>query len=162
MDLGKCNCLEGIYFPRFPSITSSACFGVSRSDFSCSGHILFFIMMKKIALLALPVVFLAGCSIQEVAQSAGDAAACNALKGTLTGLQTAYEAGLVDSGVLDQVDELVGDQLEALLSSGLASDLRQLSTELANTDSAQAASARIGSLTASIAERCEAVGVNVE
>jgi PBP1b-binding outer membrane lipoprotein LpoB len=119
-------------------------------------------MMKKLALIALPALFLTGCSIEEVAQTAGDAAACNALQGTLNGLQAAYEQGLVDSGVLDQVDQLVGDQLEALLSSGLASDLRALSTELANTDSAQAASARIGSLTESIAERCEAVGVNVE
>lgn len=119
-------------------------------------------MMKKIALIALPVVFLTGCSIEEVAQTAADAAACQALQGTLSGLQTAYAEGLVDSGVLDQVDQLVGEQLDALLSSGLASDLRELSTELANTDSAQAASARIASLTASIAERCEVVGVNVE
>ena len=119
-------------------------------------------MIKKLALIALPVVFLTGCSIEEVAQTAGDAAACTALRGTLNTLQSAYEQGLVDSGVLDQVDAMVGDQLDALLSTSMAADLRQLSMELANTESAQAASERIGTLTASIAERCEAVGVNVE
>lgn len=119
-------------------------------------------MLKKIALISLPVVFLAGCSIEEVAQTAGDAAACTALQGTLNTLQSAYEQGLVDSGILEQIDALVGDQLDALLSTSMAEDLRQLSSELASTDSAQAASERIGSLTESIAERCSAVGVNVE
>ncbi len=119
-------------------------------------------MLKKIALIALPALFLTGCSIEEVAQTAGDAAACTALQGTLSTLQSAYEQGLVDSGVLQQVDDMVGDQLEALLSTSMAQDLRQLSEELATTDSVQAASARIGSLTESITERCTAVGVNVE
>ena len=118
-------------------------------------------MMKKIALVALPALFLTGCSVEEIAQSAADAAACQALRGTLSGLQTAYEAGLVDSGVLQQVEALVGDQLDALLSTGLASDLRQLSDELASTNPAQSAAESIGSLTESITLRCEAVGVNV-
>ena len=119
-------------------------------------------MLKKIALIALPIAFLSGCSIEEVAQTAGDAAACTTLQGTLSTLQDAYAQGIVDSGVLQQVDDLIGNQLEALLSTSMAQDLRQLSQELAATDSAQAASERIGSLTSSIAERCSAVGVNVE
>lgn len=119
-------------------------------------------MKIKIALIAIPALFLTGCSIEEVAQNAGDAAACTALQGTLSTLQGAYEQGLVDSGVLTQIDQLVGDQLDALLSTTMAQDLRQLSEELASTDSAQAASERIGSLTSSITERCSAVGVNVE
>ena len=119
-------------------------------------------MKIKIAIIAIPALFLTGCSIEEVAQNAGDAAACTALQGTLSTLQGAYEQGLVDSGVLTQIDQLVGDQLDALLTTTMAQDLRQLSEELASTDSAQAASERIGSLTSSITERCSAVGVNVE
>lgn len=119
-------------------------------------------MLKKFSLLSLPVVFLAGCSIEDVAQTAGDAAACTALQGTLSTLQDAYAQGIVDSGVLQQVDDLIGNQLDALLSTSMAQDLRQLSQELASTDSALSASERIGSLTSSITERCSAVGVNVE
>jgi hypothetical protein len=71
-------------------------------------------MMKQLALIALPVLFLSGCAVEEIAQTAADSAACQAMKGTISGLQAAYEAGLVDSGVLEQVDEIAGDQLEAL------------------------------------------------
>lgn len=119
-------------------------------------------MLKKIALITLPVVFLTGCSIEEVAQTAADAAACQALQGTLSGLQTAYAEGLVDSGVIEQIDLLVGDQLDALVSSGLASDLRALSQELGQTSSAVDATERVTALTASINQRCEAVGIVIE
>lgn len=135
---------------------------VSLSPFSESRATFTSAMLKKIAVVAIPALFLTGCSIEEVAQTAGDAAACTALQGTLSTLQSPYEQGLVDSGVLDQIDQLVGDQLDALLSTNMAADLRQLSQELAATDSAQAASERISSLTDSIIERCSAVGVNVE
>lgn len=119
-------------------------------------------MIKKIAILALPALLLSGCSVEEIAQTAADSAACQAMRGTISGLQTAYEAGLIDSGVLAQVDELAGDQLEALLSSGLAADLRALREELGNTEPAQSAAERISALTASITSRCAEVGVNVE
>jgi PBP1b-binding outer membrane lipoprotein LpoB len=119
-------------------------------------------MMKQLALIALPVLFLSGCAVEEIAQTAADSAACQAMKGTISGLQVAYEAGLVDSGVLEQVDEIAGDQLEALLSSGLAADLRALRDELAATEPAQSAGDRIATLTDSITARCAEVGVNVE
>ena len=119
-------------------------------------------MLKKIALISMPIIFLTGCSIEEVAQTAADAAACQALQGTLSGLQTAYTEGLVDSGVIDQIDTLVGDQLEVLLSSGLANDLRDLTQVLAETQSATAASEQVNSLTDSINRRCEAVGIVIE
>jgi len=119
-------------------------------------------MIKKLALIALPVLLLSGCAVDEIAQTAADSAACQAMKGTISGLQAAYDAGLVDSGVLEQVDEIAGDQLEALLSSGLAADLRALRDELAATEPAQSASQRIAALTDSIALRCATVGVNVE
>ena len=119
-------------------------------------------MLKKIALISMPLIFLTGCSIEEVAQTAADAAACQALQGTLAGLQTAYAEGLVDSGVITQLDALVGDQLDALLSTGLADDLRALTQALGETQSASAASEQVHSLTSSINERCEAVGIVIE
>lgn len=119
-------------------------------------------MLKKIAVIGLPVVFLTGCSVEEIAQNATDAAACTALQSTLSGLSEAYQAGLVDSGVIAQVDALVGDQLDALLSTGLAEDLALLSDTLATSNSGEAALASVDTLTASIAERCSAVGVNIE
>ena len=119
-------------------------------------------MLKKIAVIALPVVLLTGCSVEEIAQNATDAAACTALQSTLAGLSEAYQAGLVDSGVIAQVDALVGDQVEALLSSGLAQDLTDLTPALAASNSGEAALASVDTLTASIAERCRAVGVNIE
>lgn len=119
-------------------------------------------MLKKIALISMPLIFLSGCSIEEVAQTAADAAACQALQGTLAGLQTAYAEGLVDSGVITQLDALVGDQLDALLSTGLADDLRALTQALGETQSASAASEQVNSLTSSINERCEAVGIVIE
>ena len=119
-------------------------------------------MLKKIALISMPLIFLTGCSIEEVTQTAADAAACQALQGTLSGLQTAYTEGLVDSGVIDQIDTLVGDQLEVLLSSGLANDLRDLTQVLGETQSATAASEQVNSLTDSINRRCEAVGIVIE
>lgn len=119
-------------------------------------------MLKQLALIALPVLFLSGCAVEEIAQTAADSAACQAMKGTISGLQAAYEAGLVDSGVLSQVDEIAGDQLEALLSSGLAADLRALRDQLASTAPAQSVSDQIAMLTDSISARCATVGVNVE
>jgi hypothetical protein len=135
---------------------------MSRRVFSILEHILLSAMLKKLALMSMPLLLLTGCSLEEVAQTAGDATACTALQGTLSTLQDAYAQGIVDSGVLQQVDDLIGNQLDALLSTSMVQDLRQLSQELSATDSAQAASERIGSLTSSITERCSAVGVNVE
>jgi hypothetical protein len=119
-------------------------------------------MMKQLALIALPVMFLTGCAVEEIAQTAADSAACQAMKGTISGLQSAYEAGLIDSGVLARVDEIAGDQLEALLSSGMAADLRALRDQLGATEPAQETGERIAELTESISSRCAEVGVNVE
>ena len=70
--------------------------------------------MKFLVILStatLAVAPLAGCSIQEVATTAADAAACKALSSTLDGISTAYSEGLIDSGVLQQVDDMVGQQV---------------------------------------------------
>ena len=85
--------------------------------------------MKKLTLtilVGIGVLGLAGCSIQEVASTAADAAACKALSSTLSGISGAYEQGLVDSGVVAQIDSIVGDQVDFLLSTELAADLVNL------------------------------------
>lgn len=119
--------------------------------------------MRSLSLLVAPVllVSLSGCSVEEVAQTAADAAACTALTSTLDGLSQAYQAGLVDSGVIAQIDLLVGEQARALLSSGLADDLTLLGSTLSETQSAQDAEQQIAALTASISERCASVGVTI-
>lgn len=119
--------------------------------------------MKIFSIAITPVLLLslAGCSVEDIAQSAADAAACTALTSTLAGLSDAYNAGLVDSGVIASVDALVGEQARALLSSGLAQDLVSLGDALGQTESAQSTQEQIESLTASITERCEAVGVTI-
>ena len=119
--------------------------------------------MRSITLIMAPVllVSLAGCSVEEVAQTAADAAACTALTSTLNGLSQAYQSGLVDSGVIAQLDSMLGEQARALLSSGLAEDLSLLGDTLSSTQSAQDAELQISELTASISERCANVGVTI-
>jgi len=120
-------------------------------------------LMRSLSLVMAPVllVSLAGCSVEEVAQTAADAAACTALTSTLNGLSDAYQAGLVDSGVIAQIDSMVGEQARELLSTGLAEDLALLGDTLSTTQSAQDAEQQIADLTASISERCSSVGVTI-
>lgn len=110
---------------------------------------------------AIVTLSLAGCSFEEVAATAADAAACSALSSTLSGISEAYQQGLVDSGVLAQVDELVGEQFDALLSTGFAADLRGLADALAESETAAGAQQRVDGFLASINERCSGVGVNL-
>ena len=119
--------------------------------------------MKLLPLAVAPVLLLSltGCSVEQVAQVAADAAACTALTSTLDGLTQAYQSGLVDSGVIAQIDSLVGEQARALLSTGLADDITALATTLGETDTAQGAETKVADLTASITERCRAVGVTI-
>jgi hypothetical protein len=104
---------------------------------------------------------LTACSIEEVASTAADAAACTALSSTLAGLTDAYQSGLVDSGVITQIDKLIGNQIDSVLSTGLADDLRNLTTALGETQSAQGAQQRVDELTASINSRCQSVGIEI-
>ena len=117
--------------------------------------------MKKLALLAL-VLPLTACSPVEVAATAADAAACKALTSTLDGLSDAYQKGLVDSGVLERVDELVGDQLDTLLSSELAGDLGELTAALGESETAEGAQQRLDETISSITQRCAKVGVRLD
>lgn len=117
--------------------------------------------MRAISFLVAPALLLSlsGCSVEEIAQTAADAAACTALTSTLDGLSQAYQSGLVDSGVIAQLDSMVGEEARALLSTGLAEDLTMLGSVLSETQSAQDAEQQISELTASITERCSGVGV---
>jgi hypothetical protein len=119
--------------------------------------------MKKLSiavLLGLGVIGIAGCSIQEVASSAADAAACKALSSTLSGISGAYEKGLVDSGVIEQIDSIVGEQVDFLLSTELAADLGELAKQLSQSSPAQETSDKVAELTASIAEKCSGYGID--
>ena len=120
--------------------------------------------MKKLTLTVLvgiSVFGLAGCSIQEVASTAADAAACKALSSTLSGISGAYEQGLVDSGVVEQIDSIVGDQVDFLLSTELAADLGELAKQLSQSSTAQGTSNKVAELTASISEKCSGYGIDI-
>ena len=105
---------------------------------------------------------LAGCSVNAVVQSGADAAACTALEGPLETVSKAYRDGLVDSGVLERIDELVGDQVDLLLSTEFAAEIGELGDALAQSDGAQDAQARIDSALGAITQRCEGVGVTLD
>lgn len=114
--------------------------------------------ITSIALMTLP---LSACSFEDVAATAADAAACTALSSTIQGLSDAYQSGIVDSGVIAQIDKLIGNQIDSVLSSGLADDLRNLTSALGETQSAQGAQQRVDDLLESVQSRCSAVGIDV-
>ena len=135
---------------------------MAKSNFKESQ--ILFDSMKKLTLTVLvgiSVFGLAGCSIQEVASTAADAAACKALSSTLSGISGAYEQGLVDSGVVAQIDSIVGDQVDFLLSTELAADLSELVKQLGQSSPAQGTSDRISKLTDSISEKCSSYGIDI-
>jgi len=111
--------------------------------------------------ITLSSLYLTSCSIEEVASTAADAAACTALTSTISGLSDAYQSGLVDSGVITQIDKLVGNQINSVISSGLADDLRGLTKALAETETAQGAQQRVDDLLSSVTQRCLSVGIDL-
>lgn len=108
------------------------------------------------------LVALTGCGVGDLAKKATDAAACTALSSTIGGITTAYQSGLVDSGLSSQIDSLVGDQARSLLSTGLAEDIGLLIDALGQSQTAQGSQENIESITASITKRCSSVGVTIE
>jgi len=107
--------------------------------------------------LAVP---LTGCGVTDLAKKAADATACKALSSTIKKLTDSYQSGVVDSGLITQIDSLIGDQARALLSDGLAQDLKSLTTALKNNNSATSADTEIQSLADSISKRCSDAGVS--
>ncbi len=118
-------------------------------------------MKMPIAIVLLPLVStLTGCGVTDLAKQAADATACKALDSTITTITNSYQSGVIDSGLITQIDNLVGDQARALLSTGLAKDLKSLTEALQDTNSAASAESQLKEITDSIAQRCSDAGVS--
>jgi len=112
-----------------------------------------------IAVLALSAT-LTGCGVTDLAKQAADATACKALESTIKTITDSYQSGVIDSGLITQIDALIGDQARALLSTGLAEDLKSLTAALQDTNSATSAQSEIQAITDSITQRCNDAGVS--
>jgi hypothetical protein len=118
-------------------------------------------MRIRAALVALVLAtVLTGCGVADLAKQAADATACKALDSTIKTITDSYQSGVIDSGLITQIDALIGDQARALLSTGLAEDLKSLTTALQDTNSATSAQTEIQSITDSISKRCADAGVS--
>ena len=122
--------------------------------------------MKIRALTVAPILAftLTGCGVADIAQNAAqvaaDATACKALDSTIKSITTVYESGLIDSGLISQIDNLVGEQARALLSKGLAQDITLLTETLGKTQTAEGSRDAVRDITDSISKRCSEAGVN--
>ena len=118
-------------------------------------------MKIRFGLLAMGLVLsVSGCGVTDLAKQAADATACKALDSTIATITSTYQSGIIDTGLITQVDNLIGDQARALLSTGLAEDLKSLSTALQSTNSATTAESEINAITDSISQRCSDAGVS--
>jgi hypothetical protein len=118
-------------------------------------------MRIRVALIALALAAtLTGCGVTDLAKQAADATACKALDSTIKTITDSYQSGVIDSGLITQIDALIGDQARALLSTGLAEDLKSLTTALQDADSATSAQTEIQAITDSISKRCADAGVS--
>ncbi len=111
-------------------------------------------------LAALLALLLSSCGVTDFAKQAADATACKALESTINTVVSTYQSGVVDSGLITTVDNLVGEQARSLLSTGLAEDLKALTAALKETNSATSAQAEIQGITDSISKRCADAGVS--
>jgi hypothetical protein len=105
-------------------------------------------------------LLLTSCGVTDLAKQAADATACKALDSTITTITNSYQSGVIDSGLITQIDNLIGDQARALLSTGLAKDLKSLTAALQDTNSATSAESEIQAITDSISQRCSDAGVS--
>jgi hypothetical protein len=118
-------------------------------------------MRIRITLVAITLtVTLTGCGVTDLAKQAADATACKALDSTIKTITDSYQSGVIDSGLITQIDALVGEQARSLLSTGLADDLKLLTGALGQTNSAESSREQIKVLTDSISKRCADAGVN--
>ena len=118
-------------------------------------------MRIRITLVAIGLtVALTGCGVTDLAKQAADATACKALDSTIKTITDSYQSGVIDSGLITQIDALIGDQARSLLSTGLAEDLKSLTTALKDTNSAEGAQTELKALTDSITQRCSDAGVS--
>ncbi len=105
------------------------------------------------------LVLVTGCGATDLARSAADATACKALSSTIKSINLAYQSGLIDTGFVSQINNLVGEPAKALLSTGLAEDLTKLTDALGQTNTAEASRNQFQEITDSIAQRCADAGV---
>jgi len=118
-------------------------------------------MRIRITLIALALAAtLTGCGVTDLAKQAADATACKAIDSTVKTITDSYQSGVIDSGLITQIDALIGDQARALLSTGLAEDLKSLTTALQDTNSATSAQTEIQAITDSISKRCADAGAS--
>jgi hypothetical protein len=118
-------------------------------------------MKIRVGIFAVLLVFLlSSCGVTDLAKQAADATACKALESTINTITSTYQSGVIDSGLITAVDNLVGEQARALLSTGLAEDLKALTTALKETNSASTAQTEIQGITDSISKRCADAGVS--
>jgi hypothetical protein len=118
-------------------------------------------MKIRVTFVALALtVALTGCGVTDLAKQAADATACKALDSTVKTITDSYQSGVIDTGLITQIDALIGDQARALLSTGLAEDLKSLTAALQNTNSAEGAQSELKALTDSITQRCSDAGVS--
>lgn len=118
-------------------------------------------MKLRLGIFAMLLAFLlSSCGVTDLAKQAADATACKALESTINTITTAYQSGVIDSGLVTTIDNLVGEQARALLSTGLADDLKALTTALRETNSADTAQTEIQGITDSISKRCADAGVS--
>lgn len=118
-------------------------------------------MKIRLGIVALLLAFLlSSCGVTDLAKQAADATACKALESTISTITSTYQSGVIDSGLITAVDNLVGEQARALLSTGLAEDLKALTTALKETNSASTAQTEIQGITDSISKRCADAGVS--
>jgi len=119
------------------------------------------LMRIRAALVALILATaLTGCGVTDLAKQAADATACKALDSSIKTITDSYQSGVIDSGLITQIDALVGEQARSLLSTGLAADLKLLTGALGQTNSAESSREQIKVLTDSISKRCADAGVN--
>ena len=105
-------------------------------------------------------LLLSSCGVTDLAKQAADATACKALESTIKTITSTYQSGVIDSGLVATVDNLLGEQAQALLSTGLAEDLKALTSALQETNSATSAQTEIQGITDSISKRCADAGVS--
>lgn len=113
------------------------------------------------AIIPLSLV-LTSCGVTDLARKAADNTACRALESTIQTITNGYQNGVIDSGLIVQIDNLVGEQARSLLSTGLADDLKLLTETLGKNQTLESSKEQVKTLTDSIAQRCADAGVSNE
>ena len=120
--------------------------------------------MKKLFIVSLPIVALSlmGCSsVSSIASNAADTTACSAISSSLTGLSEAFQAGLIDANLVDQIAAVLNSGGEGLLSPELSQDLNGIVEVLRQSPDAAQSQADLNDLIASTTQRCSDVGISI-